>query len=86
MFQACKKGNINYIDKNRDRLTLRILENSRDAKGNSGLYIAVSTRQKDMVEYLLDRGMSVNSRNENGNVPLHKAFMNQDYEIIGILI
>ena len=44
MFHACKKGNITYIDKNRDRITLKILENSRDEKGNSGLYLAVSTR------------------------------------------
>ena len=86
MFHACKKGNITYIDKTRDRLTLKILENSRDEKGNSGLYLAVSTRQKNMIKYLLDRGISVNSRNENGNTPLHKAFMNQDYETIGILM
>lgn len=76
MFQACKKGNVNYIEKNRDRLSPKVLENSRDPKGNSGLYVAVANRQYDMAEYLIERGVSVNSRNENGNVPLHKAFMN----------
>jgi ankyrin repeat protein len=76
MFNACKKNNYNYIEKNKDRLTMRVLETSRDHKGNTSLYVAVANRHKDTAIYLIDKGVSINSKNENGNTPLHKAFMN----------
>ncbi|CDW87232.1 iq calmodulin-binding motif family protein [Stylonychia lemnae] len=85
LFQACKKNNFNYIEKNRDRLTLKVLSNSKDHKGNTPIYVAVANKHIDTVSYLIERGVTVNSKNENGNIPLHRAFMNQDYDMIGLL-
>lgn len=75
MFKACKKNNINYIEKNRDRINLKVLL-TKDEKGNSTLYMATANKHIDCVKYLLDRGFPVNTRNENGNTALHKAFQN----------
>lgn len=86
MFQACRKNNYNYIDKNKERLTLKVMQTSKDHNGNTPLYVAVANKHQDTVKYLIKQGVDVNSRNENGNTPLHKAFMNQDYEMIGILL
>ena len=44
MFQACRKGNHNYIEKNRERLPLKLLQTSRDNKGNTPLYVAVANK------------------------------------------
>ncbi len=61
------------------------MQTSKDSKGNNAMYVAVANKQHDTVKYLLERGVTANSRNENGNTPLHRAFMNQDYVMIGIL-
>lgn len=79
MFNACRKNNYTYLEKNRDRLTLKILQTTKDSKGNTPLYVSVANKCYDTVKYLLDRGVPANSKNENGNTPLHRAFMNQDY-------
>jgi ankyrin repeat protein len=39
----------------------------------------------DTVRYLIERGVPVNLKNEVGNTCMHKAFMNQDYEMIVFL-
>ena len=75
MFNACKKNNYNYIEKNRDRLTFKLLL-TKDEKGNSALYMATANKHLDCVRYLLERGFPINTRNENGNTVLHKAFQN----------
>lgn len=57
----------------------------QDSKGNRCLYIAVANKHTDTVKYLLDRGVKIDLKNENGNTALHRAFMNQDYEMVGLL-
>jgi ankyrin repeat protein len=84
VFNACKKNNYGYIDKNKDRLGLSALC-SHDARGNTPLYMAVANRHIDTARFLLDKGVPINIKNENGNTVLHKAFMNQDYDMIGFL-
>jgi ankyrin repeat protein len=74
MFNACKKNNYDYMEKNKDRLTQRELC-TRDNRGSTPLYVAVANKHVDVARYLLDRGVPVNVRNENGNTVLHKAFM-----------
>jgi ankyrin repeat protein len=85
MFNACKKNNYTYIDRNKDRLTLKILL-SKDAHGNTPLYVAVANKHLDTAKYLLDKGVPINTKNENGNTALHKAFQNQQYDMIVYLI
>mmetsp|Transcript_25983 Transcript_25983/g.19568 ORF Transcript_25983/g.19568 Transcript_25983/m.19568 type:complete len:119 (+) Transcript_25983:698-1054(+) len=84
MFNACRKNNYGYIDKNRERLTLPLLC-SKNQRGNTPLYVAVANRHMDAARYLIERGVPVNIKNENGNTCLHKAFMNQDMDMIGFL-
>jgi ankyrin repeat protein len=63
------------MDKNKERLTIGALCSKND-KGNTPLYIAVAYRHLETVRYLLERGVNVDAKNENGNTVLHKAFMN----------
>ena len=53
MFQACKRNNIYYLDKNKDHLPLPMLSKSKDERGNTALYIAVAYKSYDVVNYLL---------------------------------
>lgn len=63
------------MDRNKDRLTTNYLS-YKDSNGNTPLYIAIANRNMDTVKYLLERGVPIQSKNENDNSALHKAFMN----------
>ena len=75
VFNACKKNNYGYIDKNKERLNVQALC-TRNNRGNTPIYIAVANRHIDATRYLLDRGVPIDIKNENGNTVLHRAFMN----------
>ena len=93
VFTACKKNNYQYIEKNRERVGLAVLC-AKNNHQNTPIYLAVANKHMDTTRYLLDRGkiidyhfvgVPINIRNEKGNTVLHKAFMNQDYDMIGYL-
>ena len=84
VFNACRKNNWLYIERNRERLNVDRLC-SKDFKGNSPLYIAVANKHMDTVKYLIERGVPIEQRNEGGNTAMHKAFMNQDLDMIQYL-
>ncbi len=85
MFNACRKGHIDYLENNIDRLTLKELQ-TKDANNNTALYLAVANRHNEMALYLIERGARVDIRCDNGNTVLHKAIMNQDYETVIMLL
>jgi ankyrin repeat protein len=81
VFNACRKNNFIYIERNKERINVEKLC-SRDYNQNTPLYIAVANRHMDTVKYLIERGVPVDLKNEGGNTCMHKAFMNQDYDMI----
>ncbi|XP_071487930.1 LOW QUALITY PROTEIN: transient receptor potential cation channel subfamily A member 1-like [Diadema antillarum] len=44
-----------------------------DAKGATFLHYAARAGRKDLVEYLVDRGLDMDAKDEEGNTPLHWA-------------
>jgi len=84
VFNSVKKNNFNYIERNKDRIKVEQLC-KRNRRGNTCLYLAAAHKNLESVRYLLEYGVPVDIRNEHGNTALHKAFMNQDYDMIGLL-
>jgi ankyrin repeat protein len=61
--------------------------NAVDAKGNTGLHLAVCTRTKLAVDYLLhDARVHKNVPNAEGLVPLHLAILDGDVDIVELLV
>jgi ankyrin repeat protein len=61
--------------------------NASDAKGNTGLHLAVCTKTKLAVDYLLhDARVQKNVQNAEGLVPLHLAVLDGDVDIIELLV
>ena len=84
---ACKRNNMAYLERNRDRIDRRLLEMRATQDGNTPLYMAVESSHLAIVRYLLGMGVDVNGRkNQCGNSALHKSFQNQDYEMVVLLI
>jgi len=73
-FQAAKKNQLSYIQKNQTRYKPGDL-NLKDQFGNSIVYYAVVNMHQAVLELLIKLGANLNQRGELGNTPLHYAFM-----------
>ncbi|XP_030838803.1 transient receptor potential cation channel subfamily A member 1-like isoform X3 [Strongylocentrotus purpuratus] len=57
-----------------------------DGKGASFLHHAAKAGRKDLVDYLVDRGLDINEVDEEGSTPLHWAVESGQAKIINALI
>ncbi|XP_041484073.1 transient receptor potential cation channel subfamily A member 1-like isoform X1 [Lytechinus variegatus] len=57
-----------------------------DSKGASFLHHAAKAGRRDLVDYLVDRGLDINGVDEAGNTPLHWAVESGEAKIIDALI
>ena len=57
-----------------------------DKNGNSLLILAVKSNCFQIVNYLINKGSSVNFQNKNNNTPLHFALTLRNFEIADMLI
>ena len=57
-----------------------------DNEGNSLLSLAVQSNSFQIVNYLINCGASVNTKNNSNNTPLHFALSFHNYEIADMLI
>jgi hypothetical protein len=88
------KTNINNIilyntlllDKNNRGCEFVKVKNYRDVNFNSNLHIAVKNNSIKMVKYFLDKKISPNEVNQDGQTPLHFALKKGNKEIIDLLI
>jgi ankyrin repeat protein len=62
------------------------LKQIKNQRGDSLLHISVLENYIELVEYLLNKGLDVNSQNEDGNTPLHLAVKTDNKEITKILL
>eukprot|EP00403_Amphidinium_massartii_P023333 CAMPEP_0178404828 /NCGR_PEP_ID=MMETSP0689_2-20121128/18089_1 /TAXON_ID=160604 /ORGANISM="Amphidinium massartii, Strain CS-259" /LENGTH=268 /DNA_ID=CAMNT_0020025833 /DNA_START=80 /DNA_END=886 /DNA_ORIENTATION=- len=56
-----------------------------DATGNSGLHYAAGYGRKELLEYLLKLGVSVNQANSQGQTPLSVATQNRHTDVVQLL-
>eukprot|EP00403_Amphidinium_massartii_P014737 CAMPEP_0178413880 /NCGR_PEP_ID=MMETSP0689_2-20121128/22753_1 /TAXON_ID=160604 /ORGANISM="Amphidinium massartii, Strain CS-259" /LENGTH=264 /DNA_ID=CAMNT_0020035161 /DNA_START=89 /DNA_END=883 /DNA_ORIENTATION=+ len=56
-----------------------------DSTGNSGLHYAAGYGRKELLEYLLKLGVSVNQANSQGQTPLSVARQNRHEEVVALL-
>merc|ERR1712061_861370 len=56
-----------------------------DASGNSGLHYAAGYGRKELVEYLLKVGTSVNQANAQGQTPFSVAMQNRQEAVLEVL-
>ena len=54
--------------------------------GCCALHLAIENNKSDDIEILIEKGMNVNERNENGLTPLALAFQKNDAKAVGLLI
>ncbi|WP_158706893.1 ankyrin repeat domain-containing protein [Candidatus Phycorickettsia trachydisci] len=80
----CTKGKYEQCKKLLDNDVTDI--NYKDSSGNSLLHLAIEGGNKDLAEYLIDKGAYVDSRNEEGKTPLHYAASKGKNELIEMLI
>ena len=57
----------------------------RDQHGNTALHEAALEGYMNIAEILLDRGIDINSKNDNGSTALHWAAMKGNMNIVEIL-
>ena len=62
------------------------LKNYRDVNFNSNLHIAVKSKSIKLVKYFLDKKISPNVVNNDGQTPLHLALKEGNKKIIDLLI
>jgi ankyrin repeat protein len=74
------------LDKNNRGCEFVKVNNYRDANFNSNLHIAVKNNSIKMVKYFLDKKISPNEVNQDGQTPLHFALKKGNKEIIDLLI
>lgn len=61
-------------------------KSSEKASGNTALHLAVKNEHLEMVEYLFEKGASVNIQNENGSTSLHVGAFTGNAAIMDFLI
>jgi ankyrin repeat protein len=67
-------------------LTREALNGIKDKKGNTMLHIAVINKNQHMIRLLGERGIDLNSKNKDGNTPLHYGVRMAHYECVDVLI
>lgn len=80
----CTKGKYEQCKKLLDNDVTDI--NYKDSSGDSLLHLAIEGGNKDLVEYLIDKGVHVDSRNKEGKTPLHYSASKGKSELIEMLI
>ena len=59
---------------------------TRSKRGEIALFSAVKLGNVDLIKRLLENGIDINARTENGNTPLHIAIANGKYRCIDFLL
>jgi ankyrin repeat protein len=58
----------------------------QDKNGNTYLHLAVMFQQKEIMNLLIEKGISINRQNKKGNTALHIAYIVNNKQIIKVLI
>lgn len=81
---ACEFESLNYI---KCLFLMGADINKIDSYGDSLLHSACCWgNDKQTVQWLIEHGLDINLKNDNGDTPLHCAYDSQCYEIIELLI
>jgi len=58
----------------------------KNSDGNSLLHLSVKENLTEFVDYLITKGVDVNTQNNEGDTPLHFAIKTKNHEIIRLLL
>eukprot|EP01138_Halocafeteria_seosinensis_P013740 gb/GECG01014031.1/.p1 GENE.gb/GECG01014031.1/~~gb/GECG01014031.1/.p1 ORF type:complete len:2125 (+),score=205.59 gb/GECG01014031.1/:1-6375(+) len=88
VFICSSRGNFHYLQKLFDKQTKQVMEalKLRDSLSRSPLYYAVLYEYPELAEWMLSRGASANSPDENGTALLSIAAMQGNENIVELLI
>ncbi|XP_075222552.1 tankyrase isoform X2 [Lycorma delicatula] len=84
LFEACKIGDINRVKKLVNSQTV----NARDTAGRKStpLHFAAGYGRRDVVEFLLSEGASIQARDDGGLHPLHNACSFGHADVVRLLL
>ncbi|XP_033632864.1 poly [ADP-ribose] polymerase tankyrase-1-like [Asterias rubens] len=84
LFESCRNGDITRVKKLANPTNV----NARDTAGrkSSPLHFAAGFGRKDVVEFLLQNGANVHSRDDGGLIPLHNACSFGHAEVVTLLL
>ncbi|XP_072177644.1 poly [ADP-ribose] polymerase tankyrase-2-like [Diadema setosum] len=84
LFEACRNGDLTRVKKFVSPTNV----NARDTSGrkSSPLHFAAGFGRKDVVEFLLQNGANVHSRDDGGLIPLHNACSFGHAEVVVLLL
>jgi len=87
IINSAKSNTLNYLKlKEQKNQLLPKYTNLTDNIGNTALYYAACFENYEIAKILLKNGANPNIKCENGDTPLHKAFLRNDTLLIGILL
>lgn len=88
-FDLCKTGDIDRVVKffrSQNVSVQEILDTNDTTQGKSGLHYATETGQTQMVEYLLNKGSKVDTRDRMLRTPLHLSCLGGNSVIAKMLL
>ena len=82
ILNAAKEGNLEKIQSLIEKDSSLILE--KDGAGRTALHFSANAGHKEVVEYILTKGVDVNLKTKAGTTPLHYAALIGHLEVVKI--